>query len=63
MMSNDLLPSYKQHKTTLIYNWGETGPDVEGFEFVPMLWGQNNKDAFIAATNKKTPKFALGPNE
>ncbi|KAJ7267336.1 glycosyl hydrolase catalytic core-domain-containing protein [Mycena rebaudengoi] len=62
-MNPSLLPSYRQSKTTLIYNWGVSGPDVEGFEFMPMLWGSSHVDEFIAATNKKTPKICLGPNE
>lgn len=62
-MSGDLLPSYKQSKTALIYNWGSSGPDVEGFEFMPMAWGDKNVDQFKKDTAKKQPKFALGPNE
>lgn len=57
------LSKYKQSKPTLIYNWQETGPNVDGFEFMPMCWGAKNEAAFKAATDKKTPKFALGPNE
>lgn len=62
-MSGDLLPNYRQGKTALIYNWAATGPDVPGFEFMPMAWGDKNVAQFKEATAKKQPKFALGPNE
>ncbi|KAH8834088.1 glycosyl hydrolase catalytic core-domain-containing protein [Flagelloscypha sp. PMI_526] len=62
-LGDDKLQYYKQGKTTLIYNWRDNGPSHDGFEFIPMVWGGDSVDSFIAATNKRHPKFALGCNE
>jgi len=65
VLGSDLLPSYKQSKTTLIYNWNPTGPSSDGFAFAPMIWGNDGDKIakFNAAVAKKTPEYALGPNE
>jgi hypothetical protein len=58
------LSDYHTGKTTYLYSWSETGPsNLDGFTFVPQLWGDKNAVAFGSTAVAGYSNVALGFNE